>query len=314
MGLKRGEFLVHILIMIIASPIVLSLIPTVQAQWYSMDSVTYPSGPEEFVFVYDTEDIISADDEIEIQGISEKLHNETGIPIVVVVINRMIDYKWSGSIEGYALRLFDEWGIGYAEHNYGMLLLISVQDREARIELGHSWSGTINDECDSIMQDLIVPKFKDGKFSEGVLGGVKALSDVAKGGEVSGLALKLFGTTTFPVIFWIFVAIVAQVGIMSFRDVIQNGKEGWGKYGLIVIGSFLLLGLLYIEFTEVFGMLLVMIFVSLFGGGIALSGGGGGSSGSMGSSSWSSGGGFGGSSGFRGGGGFGGGGGSTGRW
>ena len=312
MGLKRRKSLVHILILIIASPIILSLIPTVQAQWYSMDSVTYPSGPEEFVFVYDTEDIISADDEIEIQGISEKLHNETGIPIVVVVINRMIDYKWSGSIEGYALRLFDEWGIGYAEHNYGMLLLISVQDREARIELGHSWSGTINDECDSIMQDLLVPKFKDGKFSEGILGGVEALSDVAKGGEVSGLALKLFGTTTFPVIFWIFVAIVAQVGIMSFRDVIQNGKEGWGKYGLIVIGSFLLLGLLYIEFTEVFGMLLVMIFVSLFGGGIALSGGGGGSSGSRGS--WSSGGGFGGSSGFRGGGGFGGGGGSTGRW
>ncbi len=308
MGLKRGKFLVHILILIIASPIILSLIPTVQA----IDSVRYPSGPEEFVFVYDNEDIISADDEIEIQGISEKLHNETGIPIVVVVINRMIDYQWSGSIEGYALRLFDEWGIGYAEHNYGMLLLISVQDREARIELGHSWSGTINDECDSIMQDLLVPKFKDGKFSEGILGGVEALSDVAKGGEVSGLALKLFGTTTFPVIFWIFVAIVAQVGIMSFRDVIQNGKEGWGKYGLIVIGSFLLLGLLYIEFTEVFGMLLVMIFVSLFGGGIALSGGGGGSSGSRGS--WSSGGGFGGSSGFRGGGGFGGGGGSTGRW
>jgi len=308
MGLKRGKFLVHILILIIASPIILSLIPTVQA----IDSVRYPSGPEEFVFVYDNEDIISADDEIEIQGISEKLHNETGIPIVVVVINRMIDYQWSGSIEGYALRLFDEWGIGYAEHNYGMLLLISVQDREARIELGHSWSGTINDECDSIMQDLLVPKFKDGEFSEGILGGVEALSDVAKGGEVSGLALKLFGTTTFPVIFWIFVAIVAQVGIMSFRDVIQNGKEGWGKYGLIVIGSFLLLGLLYIEFTEVFGMLLVMIFVSLFGGGIALSGGGGGSSGSRGS--WSSGGGFGGSSGFRGGGGFGGGGGSTGRW
>ncbi|MDP6099016.1 MAG: TPM domain-containing protein, partial [Candidatus Thalassarchaeaceae archaeon] len=188
MGLKRGKFLVHILILIIASPIILSLIPTVQA----IDSVRYPSGPEEFVFVYDNEDIISADDEIEIQGISEKLHNETGIPIVVVVINRMIDYQWSGSIEGYALRLFDEWGIGYAEHNYGMLLLISVQDREARIELGHSWSGTINDECDSIMQDLLVPKFKDGKFSEGILGGVEALSDVAKGGEVSGLALKLF--------------------------------------------------------------------------------------------------------------------------
>ena len=313
MGLKRRKSLVHILILIIASPIILSLIPTVQAQWYSMDSVTYPSGPEEFVFVYDTEDIISADDEIEIQGISEKLHNETGIPIVVVVINRMIDYKWSGSIEGYALRLFDEWGIGYAEHNYGMLLLISVQDREARIELGHSWSGTINDECDSIMQDLLVPKFKDGKFSEGILGGVEALSDVAKGGEVSGLALKLFGTTTFPVIFWIFVAIVAQVGIMSFRDVIQNGKEGWGKYGLIAIGSFLLLALIYIEFTEVFVILLLVIFASILpAAGLVLSPGSGSSSGSRGS--WSSGGGFGGSSGFRGGGGFGGGGGSTGRW
>lgn len=130
---------------------------------------------------------------------------------------------------------------------------------------------------------------------------------------MSGLALKLFGTTTFPVIFWIFVAIVAQVGIMSFRDVIQNGKEGWGKYGLIAIGSFLLLALIYIEFTEVFVILLLVIFASILpAAGLVLSPGSGSSSGSRGS--WSSGGGFGGSSGFRGGGGFGGGGGSTGRW
>ncbi|MDG0968692.1 MAG: TPM domain-containing protein [Porticoccaceae bacterium] len=43
------------------------------------------------------------------------------------------------SIEQNASELFNHWSIGWQNLNYSLLLLISKEDRKARIELGANW-------------------------------------------------------------------------------------------------------------------------------------------------------------------------------
>ena len=68
------------------------------------------------------------------------------------------------TIERYATALFNEWGIGSQQRNYGMLLLVSLGDRRARIELGAGWGLDYNRQSQNIMDSLIVPSFKQGAY------------------------------------------------------------------------------------------------------------------------------------------------------
>jgi len=303
----RSLYKVSIIIFVLFSS---TIVKPVEAENMN-EPVTYPGTPTDGIFVYDYASILTNDSRSEIQKISEESSSEEGIPIVVVTITKMSDYNWWGTIESYAAMLFNNWGIGYEDYNYGMLLLISVEDREARIELGYEWAGTINDDCEVIMQNIIVSNFKDGKYDEGTVKAVDGLFDVAKGDPINALSLKLFGTTSFPVYFWLLAAIVILVLVFSIRDMSENGDSGWGKNGLKATGFVCILFLLYaISMTIEDGPILIGVILSLglplFFGIRADLGGGGGGGYSGGSRSWSGGGGFSG--------GYSGGGGSTGRW
>jgi uncharacterized protein len=64
--------------------------------------------------------------------------------------------------------------------NTGILLLVSKRDRKARIELGAGWKREKDDLCAQIMGELIIPKFKDGEFSLGIVVGLEALDKMAR--------------------------------------------------------------------------------------------------------------------------------------
>ena len=77
----------------------------------------------------------------EIVEIGDELLTDRQVPIIVVTIGSMGQYGADRyTIEQYARALFDEWGVGFEEWNFGMLLLVSQGDRRARIELGASWA------------------------------------------------------------------------------------------------------------------------------------------------------------------------------
>ena len=89
----------------------------------------------------DEADLLHAAEQQRIEELCGKLLKEEHIPIVVVTIPSLAKYDAS-NIESYARGLFHNWGIGSQAHNYGVLLLVSVGDRKARIELGAAWGGT----------------------------------------------------------------------------------------------------------------------------------------------------------------------------
>jgi uncharacterized protein len=82
------------------------------------------------------------------------------------------------TIETYAEKLFQEWGIGKANQDNGALLLIARDDRALRIEVGYGLEPELTDiESGRIIRDVITPAFQQGNFSAGISEGVQKMTE-----------------------------------------------------------------------------------------------------------------------------------------
>ena len=163
--------------------------------------------PGERDFVVDKADLITPEHEQQIKQICDKSLTDTGSPLIVVTIESMATYLAANRQlpwETFARVLFDEWGIGHLTTgnppNSGILLLVSRDDRKARIELGTGWSIDRDSATQHIMQNVIIPHFKRGDFSQGILAGATELDRMARtpvgqsGGSLGGAAAGGGGT------------------------------------------------------------------------------------------------------------------------
>src|SRR5262245_55247162 len=85
-------------------------------------------------FVNDFAGVLSAKDVERIRTGAQATLKEHGVPIVVATITSLKDYDAADwTIERYSTNLYNEWGVGDAQTNRGVLLLVSVKDRKLRI-------------------------------------------------------------------------------------------------------------------------------------------------------------------------------------
>jgi uncharacterized protein len=180
-------------------------------------------GPREFV--RDQADMIDSADEQRIREICDKLLTDKATPIIVVTIESMAEHGGAGlRIETFATLLFNQWQIGHEKlagqlWNTGILLLVSKQDRKARIELGAGWGREKDAVCQQIMDELIIPQFKQGQFSAGIVAGVEALDKMARGLELPRR----------PRPWWHYALVIGVIGLAIFTVVslIRRGASGW---------------------------------------------------------------------------------------
>lgn len=188
----------------------------------------YPQKPNNG-FIVDRAGLIDTATLNEIKQITQQVMKDEKIPIVVVTIDALASYQSEHlSIETYAQNLFDAWGIGSQNRNYGVLLLISVGDRKARIELGKGWNHRYDREADQVMNQLMIPSFKQGQFSMGILEGVKGLDAM-----VRGLAIPK------PKVPWWHYVLVLGFFVLIISTIIslfKNGRKGWGWALIAFIG------------------------------------------------------------------------------
>lgn len=130
--------------------------------------------PTASFYVNDTADLMTEDNENYIIAANEDLCDKTGAQIVVVTVPQLEGV----SIEEYSTELFRNYEIGDAEKNNGILVLLALEDRECRIEVGYGLEGAINDaKAGRIMDNYMIPYFKEGKWDEGLLNGFDSILD-----------------------------------------------------------------------------------------------------------------------------------------
>ncbi|MGQ0621358.1 MAG: TPM domain-containing protein [Panacagrimonas sp.] len=89
------------------------------------------------------------------------------------------------TIEQYSIRVVDAWKLGREKADDGVLLLVAKDDRTMRIEVGQGLEGVIPDAiAKRIIEETILPRFRDGDFAGGVEAGVDQIL-----GRVGGEAL-----------------------------------------------------------------------------------------------------------------------------
>jgi uncharacterized protein len=211
------------------------------------------------------------------------------------------------AIEQYALRVAEVWKPGREGIDDGALLLVAKDDRQLRIEVGYGLEGALTDATSSrIIDETIVPYFRNGDFAGGIDAGVERMIAVIDGEPLPEPQWREPRPGDLESALPIVLVVAVTLGALLKRLFGQlPGALLTG--GVVAFVVWLVVNTLFIAFIAGF-IAFVAALLSRSGHGFWTSGGRGGWGGGFG------GGGSGGGGGFSGGGGGFGGGGASGRW
>ena len=128
--------------------------------------------------VNDYASIIDDDTKTEIESYLEALESQTGIQLAVLTIPSLE----GDDIASFALRVCEKWQLGQKDKDNGGLLLAALEEHSLRIEVGYGLEESLTDaKCGLIIRNVIVPEFKNGNYSQGILNGIKNMGGIASG-------------------------------------------------------------------------------------------------------------------------------------
>jgi uncharacterized protein len=104
------------------------------------------------IYVQDYAQVLSAEDKRRLLSIGQELDDKTTAQLAVVTVKTLDGQP----IEDYALSILREWGIGSNEKNNGALIVVAVQDRRSRIEVGYGLEGLLTDGLTGRIQDQTI--------------------------------------------------------------------------------------------------------------------------------------------------------------
>jgi uncharacterized protein len=85
-------------------------------------------------------------------------------------------------IAQFGVRLLETWKVGRQGVDDGAVLIVAKEDRAVRIEVQYGLEGVLTDAASSrIINDTIVPMFKQGDYSGGISAGVDQMLKVVDG-------------------------------------------------------------------------------------------------------------------------------------
>ena len=147
-------------------------------------------------------------------------------------------------IEQYSIRVVDAWKLGREKPDDGLLVLVAKDDRKMRIEVGYGLEGAIPDLiAKRIITEIMVPSFRQGDFYGGINNALEQLMRLISGERLPEPAHSK-----------------------------PNGGKLWDMMYLVLIGAFVVGGILRAVFGSFLGGMLnggfIGMLVWFFGGGL----------------------------------------------
>lgn len=137
-----------------------------------------PEFPELTGRVVDNANLMTAAQRQSLSQALASAEQNTSNQVVVVTLADLQGYE----IADYGYQLGRHWGIGSKESDNGVLLIVAPNDRKVRIEVGYGLEGVLTDALSSvIIQQEILPAFRQGQFYGGIQAGVTAIQAAIKG-------------------------------------------------------------------------------------------------------------------------------------
>jgi len=141
----------------------------------SIDEVPNPRPSNRWIT--DQAQVLDAAQELELEVLLQRVHEETDAEITVVTLHDTTDEP-----KAFATGLFEHWGIGDAEANNGLLVLLVVDRRRLEMETGYGLEATLPDGWLGTMQARhMVPHFRDGRYDRGLKAGLEEVAERLRG-------------------------------------------------------------------------------------------------------------------------------------
>ncbi|HEX4944956.1 MAG TPA: TPM domain-containing protein [Usitatibacteraceae bacterium] len=223
------------------------------------------------------------------------------------------------TIEEFATRVTDEWKLGRAGVDDGVLFVIAKQERRMRIQTGRGVQGVLTDALSRrIIAERVSPRFRAGDFAGGISDGVDAIMKAIEGESLPPPAQapsrgKVDSFSSIENFFWLAFVVVPVVG-MILRSLVGRFLGAGLTSGVTGLAAWVIFGSLLLGGIAAVITFLAVLFMGTSALGARRGGIGGGP---WGGGGWSGGGGGGfggGGGGFSGGGGGFDGGGASGNW
>ncbi len=121
--------------------------------------------PTELIYVADYSNVIDAETESYIVDKNQKLYEETGAQIVIVTV----DFIGSADIEDYAYTIINEWGVGSAKRQNGIVLLLVIGNDDYWITVGSGIERYLSaGDLGDILYDNLEADFANKDYDAGV--------------------------------------------------------------------------------------------------------------------------------------------------
>lgn len=134
--------------------------------------------PELRARVTDLTGTLSAGERRALEQRLEAFEKEKGSQIAVLIVPTVRPE----TIEQYAIRVAERWKLGREGIDDGVLVLVAKEDRELRIEVGYGLEGALPDAiAKRIIDEVVVPRFRQGDFYGGLSAGVERIIAVIQG-------------------------------------------------------------------------------------------------------------------------------------
>lgn len=178
--------------------------------------------------ILDEAGILSAETKTSLEYLIQKHEDTTGNQILVVTIPSLEGYE----ISMYANEAYNHYRLGQKGTDNGVLLLVAHGDRRVRIEVGYGLEGALPDAlCGRIINQEIVPRFKEGDFDGGISNGVNAILQSIQGTYKAPSSAELDLPPIFSVIFVLFfMGLIILLGILGRKNRGMGGYVGGGHY------------------------------------------------------------------------------------
>ena len=142
-----------------------------QKEWKEADSIT--KFPKPIGFVNDFEQIFTIEQRQLLEMKLTEYEKSTTREFVIITIDSIKPYE---NIKNFATDLSNEWGIGKKETNNGIAIVMSKSLRQIRISTGLGTEKILTDEiCKNIIDQTIIPEFKNGDYYSGIEKGITEL-------------------------------------------------------------------------------------------------------------------------------------------
>ena len=160
-------------------------------------------------YVTDRAGLLSRGVKSQLEALLHEHELQTSNQVLIVILPTLA----GGSIEDFSIRLAEKWKPGQKGKDNGIIFLVAKEDRQMRIEVGYGLEPVLPDSvAGAIIRNIVVPRFRAGRFEEGVVAGTQAILEAIRGefknenpqeaddaalGELGRTLIKIFFLTGF---------------------------------------------------------------------------------------------------------------------